>query len=137
MLPESVRPFDQRIEPAPAPVLAPADAAARRRLRARCLIVRQMTAELLALARGSGQVRRDRRRLVCHIRQISIYVCHVVLRVPQQDLGFAFGLHPATVRHACHVVEDRRDDPDFDDFVSTVERLTSTVFLLPGGLLHD
>ncbi|HEX2146378.1 MAG TPA: helix-turn-helix domain-containing protein, partial [Pseudorhizobium sp.] len=69
-----------------------------------------------------------RRRMACHVRQISMYVCHVALSMPQQDVGVAFGRDRTTVSHACHVVEDRRDDPFFDDFVSAIERIVVSAF---------
>ncbi|MBT9368632.1 hypothetical protein KLP42_01890 [Rhizobium sp. CSW-27] len=72
--------------------------------------------------------RRDRRRMLCHVRQIAMYVCHVSLSIPQGDIGDAFGRDRSTVGHACSVVEDRRDDAAFDDLVSTVERMVATVF---------
>nr|WP_281978071.1 helix-turn-helix domain-containing protein [Pseudorhizobium flavum] len=82
-------------------------------------------------------VRRDRRRLACHVRQIAMYVCHVALRISQTDIGEAFGRDRTTVRHACHVVEDRRDDPVFDDFISAIERIVVAVFGTLEVAAHD
>lgn len=93
-----------------------------------CRVVRQMVSELLLLLGDRMLVRRDRRRLACHVRQISMYVCHVALRMPQHDIAVAFGRDRTTVGHACHVVEDRRDDRVFDEFVSAVERIVVGVF---------
>ncbi|CAD7027709.1 transposase [Pseudorhizobium endolithicum] len=93
-----------------------------------CRIVRQVVGEMVLLFGDRVLVRRDRRRLACHVRQIAMYVCHVALRISQSDVGDAFGRDRTTVRHACHVVEDRRDDPLFDDFVSAVERIVVAVF---------
>lgn len=98
-----------------------------------CRIVTGLTAEMLALAGGRGSlVRRDRRR-ASHARQISMYVCHVVLQLPQGDIAQAFGRDRSTVSHACGAVEDRRDERDFDAFVSAVERLAQAVFATEGG----
>jgi hypothetical protein len=91
-------------------------------------IVRQIVGELVILFGDRVLARRDRRRLACHVRQISMYVCHVALRIPQNDIATAFSRDRSTVGHACHVVEDRRDDPVFDDFVSTMERVVVSVF---------
>ena len=93
-----------------------------------CRVVRQMVAELIMLSGDRVLARRDRRRMACHVRQISMYVCHVALSMPQHDIGIAFGRDRTTVSHACHVVEDRRDDPFFDDFVSAVERIVIAIF---------
>lgn len=92
-----------------------------------CRLIRQMVAELVLLLADRVLTRRDR-RAACHARQISMYVCHVALGVPQADVGFAFGRDRSTVGHACHMVEDRRDDPAFDDLVAAVERIVVAVF---------
>jgi hypothetical protein len=106
-------------------------------LKTACRIVRQMTAELVLLLGDRILLRRDRRRFACHVRQIAMYVCHVALQISLSDIGDAFGRDRTTVGHACHVVEDRRDDPAFDEFVATVERLASTVFGLTEVPAHD
>lgn len=93
-----------------------------------CRVVRQVVAELIMLSGDRVLARRDRRRMACHVRQISMYVCHVALSMPQQDIAAAFGRDRTTVGHACHVVEDRRDDPFFDDFVSAAERIVIAFF---------
>ncbi|WP_252192692.1 helix-turn-helix domain-containing protein [Rhizobium sp. CSW-27] len=93
-----------------------------------CRIVRHLVAELVMMTADRASFRRDRRRMLCHVRQIAMYVCHVSLSIPQGDIGDAFGRDRSTVGHACSVVEDRRDDAAFDDLVSTVERMVATVF---------
>jgi hypothetical protein len=101
-------------------------------LRTVCRIVSQITAEMIALLSDRVVMRRDHRRLSCHIRQIAMYVCHVALRMPQHDIAVAVGRDRSTVSHACHVVEDRRDDLAFDEFVSLIERLATAVFASQG-----
>jgi hypothetical protein len=106
-------------------------------LRTTCRIVRQVVGEMVLLFGDRVLVRRDRRRLACHVRQIAMYVCHVALRISQTDIGDAFGRDRTTVRHACHVVEDRRDDPVFDDFISAIERIVVAVFGTLEVAAHD
>lgn len=106
-------------------------------LRNVCRIVRQMVGELVQLFGDRVMLRRDRRRLSCHVRQIAMYVCHVALRISMSDIGEAFGRDRTTVGHACHVVEDRRDDPAFDDFVSAVERIVTVVFGISEVPAHE
>lgn len=106
-------------------------------LRSTCRIVRQMIAEMNELVGERIQVRRDRRRTACHVRQIAMYVCHVALEIPMNDIGAAFGRDRTTVAHACEVVEDRRDDPAFDEFVSAVERISTSVFAPARITRHD
>ncbi|AYD00160.1 transposase [Neorhizobium sp. NCHU2750] len=102
-----------------------------------CRIVSQITAEMLGLLNDRVLVRRDRRRPACHVRQISMYVCHVALQMSFSDIGAAFGRDRTTVGHACHVVEDRRDDAAFDEFVSLIERLSTAVFRPTGLILPE
>ena len=93
-----------------------------------CRIVRQMVLELIMLLGDRVMLRSDHRRHACHVRQISMYVCHVALRIPMSDIGAALGRDRSTVGYACHVVEDRRDDAAFDDFVAAIERLVTAAF---------
>nr|WP_298100062.1 helix-turn-helix domain-containing protein [uncultured Shinella sp.] len=93
-----------------------------------CRIVRQLVLEMTAMASERPLWRRDSRRSTCHVRQISMYVCHVVLQLSLSDIGAAFGRDRTTVGHACNVVEDRRDDASFDAFVAAIERVVLSVF---------
>jgi hypothetical protein len=106
-------------------------------LRQACKVVWQMTEELLSFTAERTKVRRDNRRQRCHVRQISMYVCHVALRIPQSDVAYAFGRDRTTIRHACASVEDRRDNAAYDQFVSCVERLAVSVFQPAEGIFHD
>ncbi|MGQ3211586.1 MAG: helix-turn-helix domain-containing protein [Shinella sp.] len=111
-----------------APVVVPAVA---------CRIVRQLVLEMTAMASERPLWRRDSRRSTCHVRQIAMYVCHVVLRLSQSDIGVAFGRDRTTVGHACNRVEDRRDDVAFDAFVSAIERVVQSVFGPAGIGSHE
>ncbi|MDO9417314.1 helix-turn-helix domain-containing protein [Pararhizobium sp.] len=105
-------------------------------LRVICQAVRQLVTDILVLASERVQVRRDYRRTGCHVRQITMYVCHVALRLSMSDVGQAFGRDRTTVAHACGVVEDRRDDASFNDFIAVIERMVTAVFTLDGGRYH-
>lgn len=102
----------------------------------RCRIVWRLVAQLFAMA-----CERDlpegpaRRRPRCHIRQVAMYLSHVVLSVPYAAVGAAFGRDRTTVVHACAVVEDRRDDRAYDRFVEQCERCIEAVFV-PFGFDH-
>ncbi|MGF6172332.1 helix-turn-helix domain-containing protein [Ensifer sp. 4252] len=93
-----------------------------------CRLVQNLTAEAVHLAADRMPLLRDKRRARCHVRQIAMYVCHVVLQISQGDIANAFERDRTTVRHACSVVEDRRDAADFDAFVETIERLVALAF---------
>lgn len=102
-----------------------------------CRGVRQLVWEALVLASGQMAELRDRRRMACHVRQIAMYVCHVTLRMPMSQIADACARDRTTVSHACHMTEDRRDDPLFDAFVACVERMALAAFHHPEGIGHD
>lgn len=62
---------------------------------------------------------------VSRVRQIAMYVSHVSLRLTMKDVGLGFARDRTTVVYACHLVEDLRDDPEFDRIVSTVEKVAA------------
>ena len=65
---------------------------------------------------------------VSRVRQIAMYVAHVVLRLTQGEVGRGFGRDRTTVIHACHIVEDLRDEAEFDRTVLMVERIAHAAF---------
>lgn len=102
-----------------------------------CRIVRQLVLEMTAIASDRPLWRRDSRRSTCHVRQIAMYVSHVVLSLSLSDIGAAYGRDRTTVGHACNVVEDRRDDAAFDAFVAAIERVVLSVFGPAGIGSHE
>jgi hypothetical protein len=65
---------------------------------------------------------------VSRVRQIAMYVAHVVLRLTMGEVGAGFGRDRTTVLHACQVIEDMRDNPEFDRAVLMIERIASAAF---------
>lgn len=65
---------------------------------------------------------------VARVRQIAMYVTHVSLGLSMRDVGQGFGRDRTTVLHACHQVEDMRDEQEFDRIVALAERLVCAVF---------
>ncbi|MFN3547663.1 MAG: helix-turn-helix domain-containing protein [Mesorhizobium sp.] len=60
---------------------------------------------------------------VSRVRQIAMYVTHVVMGLTMAEVGRGFGRDRTTVLHACHLIEDMRDDADFDAIVALTERV--------------
>lgn len=56
-------------------------------------------------------------------RQLAMYLAHVALGRTMSEVGSYFGRDRTTVAHACGRVEDRRDECDFDAFVTRLEAL--------------
>lgn len=56
-------------------------------------------------------------------RQVAMYLCHVAFEWSLARVAAAFARDRSTVAHACHVIEDRRDRPYFDDWIETLEQM--------------
>jgi chromosomal replication initiation ATPase DnaA len=65
---------------------------------------------------------------VSRVRQVAMYVAHVVLRLNMADIGKAFGRDRTTVLYACHLIEDLRDDDEFDRIITMTERVALAAF---------
>lgn len=74
---------------------------------------------------SSKELRRPGRTAlaVARVRQIAMYVAHVVLGLSMSEVGRGFGRDRTTVLHACHLIEDMRDDEEFDTIVAMAERV--------------
>lgn len=51
---------------------------------------------------------------VAFARQVAMYLAHVVYSLSYNAVGACFERERSTVVHACSVVEDARDDPQFE-----------------------
>lgn len=67
-------------------------------------------------------------RPVARVRQVGMYVAHVTLGLNMTQVGRGFGRDRSTVLHACHLVEDMRDEVEFDHVVGAVERIAAAAF---------
>ena len=54
-------------------------------------------------------------------RQIAMYTAHVAFGLSLTRVGLIYRRDRTTVRHACSLVEDRRDEPDFDRSLDLIE----------------
>jgi hypothetical protein len=54
-------------------------------------------------------------------RQTAMYLAHVAFGLTFTRVGICFGRDRTTVRHACAVIEDRRDDPVQEFALSALE----------------
>ena len=107
----------------PADEVEPAAGNFRQLRRCLCLAVREITLEFFNLISCRDLTGGEKRRRLCHARQIAMYLCHVSLGMRHGEIGTVFGRDRSTVGHACHVVEDRRDDPSYDVLILRLERL--------------
>ena len=85
------------------------------------LAVDQAIARVFAVApdRLAGP-NRDRAPIAL-ARQIAMYTAHVTFGLTFTDVGLIYARDRTTVRHACSLVEDRRDDQGFDRSLDLIE----------------
>lgn len=56
-------------------------------------------------------------------RQVAMYLCHVGCELSLTRVAAAFGRDRSTVAHACHAIEDRRDEGQFDLWIGALEAM--------------
>lgn len=71
--------------------------------------------EVLGLQRGSAAV--------AFARHVAVYLCHTAFEMSLARVAIAFGRDRSTVAHACHVIEDRRDEAHFDVWIGSLETM--------------
>lgn len=57
------------------------------------------------------------------VRQMAMYLTHVAYGWNLTEVGQAFGRDRTTASHACHRIEDLRDDPAIDRQLTEIESL--------------
>lgn len=62
-------------------------------------------------------------RQVAMVRQVGMYLAHVVLERNLTEAGRLFGRDRTTAAHACSVVEDLRENAIFDRAVAELESI--------------
>jgi chromosomal replication initiation ATPase DnaA len=86
----------------------------------------QALGSIVAAAFGLGldDLRSTRRGAaeISFARQVAMYLAHTRLGLPFAGTGRMFGRDRTTARHACHQVEDRREDPRVDSLIDCLER---------------
>jgi chromosomal replication initiation ATPase DnaA len=71
--------------------------------------------DVLHEMRGSAEV--------AFARQVASYLCHTAFEMSLARVAAAFARDRSTVAHACHVIEDRRDDAQFDLWIGALEAM--------------
>lgn len=75
--------------------------------------------DLLSPTRGSPQN--------AFARQLAMYITHVGFGISVSRVATAFARDRSTITHACHLIEDKRDDNEFDTFVDRLEECINNV----------
>ena len=108
------------------PARLPRKAASRPRpaagdVRQACAITQAVVAVALDRA-DPGPQAAPTSRAATYARQIAMYLAHVGFGIPMAAIGKSFGRDRTTVVHACHLIEDRRDEARFDDLLDHLEQ---------------
>ena len=69
-------------------------------------------------------------RSIARVRQIGMYIAHVTLGMRMIDVATGFARDKSTVMYACHLIEDLRDDMEFNQIVAKAEDITRIAFRL-------
>jgi len=64
-------------------------------------------------------------------RQVAMYLTHTTFELSLARTARAFGRDRSTVAHACHQIEDRREDPRFDRLLAGLEDMLAASPLPP------
>lgn len=59
---------------------------------------------------------------VAQARQVAMYLAHVACSYNLTQVGEIFARDRTTVAHACMIIEDRRDEPQFDRVIGLLEQ---------------
>lgn len=57
-----------------------------------------------------------------HARHVAMYLCHVAMGMSLSRIARVFERDRSTVAHGCHLIEDRRDEGDFDAWIERLEQ---------------
>ena len=71
-------------------------------------------------------------RAAAFARQIAMYLAHVGFGLSMAEIGRAFGRDRTTVVHACHLIEDRRDEMRFDHLLDHLEQAAIALRIASG-----
>jgi chromosomal replication initiation ATPase DnaA len=63
---------------------------------------------------------------VAFARQVAMYIASIGFGMSLARVGAAFGRDRSTVRHACQVMEERREQPAFDRWMDALEAAAAT-----------
>ena len=93
----------------------------RRTARRFCDLTAVATAAAFALPVAELTAATRRTPSVAFARQCAMYLAHVGFGLSFSEIGRGFGRDRTTAAHACHLVEDRRDDPAVEAMLAGLE----------------
>lgn len=91
-------------------------------LQARCRHVEACIAMVFAIPHHAIRCTTRGKAGVARARQVAMYLSHTSLALSLTQVGHLFERDRTTVGHACRLVEDLRDDRDFDQLIACLEK---------------
>jgi chromosomal replication initiation ATPase DnaA len=77
--------------------------------------LRSLATDILAEGRGASDA--------VFARQVAMYLCYTAFELSLARVAAAFERDRSTVSYACHRIEDRRDEPAFDQWIESLEAM--------------
>lgn len=93
---------------------------------ARARLAQSAAAYMFGVSQSEVEAPTRRSRDACLARQVAMYLTHVAFELPLGRVALAFGRDRSTAAHACHRIEDRRDDARFDACLEALEESLRT-----------
>jgi len=72
-------------------------------------------ADILSDGRGDAEA--------AFARQVAMYLCYACARFSLSRVASAFDRDRTTVSHACRIIEERRDEPQFELWIGALETM--------------
>lgn len=98
--------------------------------------IERAIAQVFQVASTDIDLPRRGRARVALARQTAMYLVHVTCGLSLSDVGELFARDRTTVRHACSLIEDMRDDHTFDLALQCLEGVVLHLAELCAGLVH-
>ena len=86
-------------------------------------LIERVVAETFGIERAALRGRSRGRARVAFARQVAMYLAHIACGMSLTDVGRVFERDRTTVAYACEVVEDRRDEQNFDRVLDLLENI--------------
>lgn len=99
------------------------------------VVIEQTVAQVFGVEGGDLRRATRGRAKVARARQVAMYLAHVVCGLSLTEVGRVFARDRTTVSHACSVIEDGRDDPNFDRVLDLLESVLNALLLRGGRAL--
>lgn len=94
--------------------------------RARARLAQSTVAYAFGVEPGELEAPTRRSRRAAFARQAAMYLAHIAFELSLSRVGSAFGRDRSTAAHACHRIEDLRDDQEFDAQMDALETCLRT-----------